>query len=126
MVSYLGDCPFPNRQRAAHLGREDLVAWRGLVDHAVKYQMPINMPDAITVTPTADATAILEAFEIDCIVAKNATDDETERQVWTRAHLKALKVASLLAVADNYLKLSVGRAHAEWALRLVQMDVEVF
>ena len=126
VISYGGGRPLPNANRNGEFSRDDCVLWRGLVDHTAKYQFPINVPAAMEVQPDAEARAMLDRFDIDCIARLNATDDENERQVWTRAHLKALKVAALLAVADHYLNPTITAAHVGWALRLVQLDVDVF
>lgn len=126
VVSYLGDRPSPNRQRDQHLPPEELRAWRDLVAHAVQFKMPINAPTALVAKPTPEAEAMLDAFEAACIESLNHTDEESERQVWTRAHLKALKVAGLLAVADHYLFPTVRPQHVQWALALVHRDIEVF
>jgi hypothetical protein len=126
VVSYPGDRPLPNRVRNGQLPRDDLDHWRGLVDHALQYQFPISTPAAIVAKPTPEAEAMLDAFDLSCIANLNATDEESERQVWSRAHLKAMKVACLLAVADHYLVPTVRPEHVEWALALVRRDVEVF
>ena len=126
IVSYDGGKPRPNRQRDAMLPPDDLLAWRDLVDHAVKYLMPFDVPDAIVAAPDPDAEAMLDRFDDDCRDRLNATEDESERPVWTRAHLKALKVAGLLAVADNYLHPVVRTAHVDWALALIGRDIDTF
>lgn len=126
IVSYDGGKPRPNRQRNAVLPPDDLLAWRDLVDHTIKYLMPFNVPEAIIATPDPAAEAMLDKFDDDCRDRLNATEDESERPVWTRAHLKALKVAGLLAVADNYLHPVVGVDHVNWALALVGRDIETF
>lgn len=126
IVSYGGGKPPPNRCRDIALPAEDLGLWHALVDHTAKYLFPVNIPDAIVAAPDAVAAAVLDKFDDDCRDRLNATDDEAERPVWTRAHLKALKVACLLAVADNYLAPVVRREHAAWALGLVERDIEAF
>lgn len=126
VISYAGDRPPPNRARDVQLPPEEAANWRALVDHALQYKFPINTPKALTAVPTSEAEALLDAFETACIASLNVTEEESERQVWTRAHLKGLKVAALLAVADNYLFPQVTTEHVEWALALVRRDVEVF
>ncbi|WP_417427039.1 DUF3987 domain-containing protein [Hoeflea sp.] len=125
-VTYEGDRPPPNRDRDAELDPEDLAAWRTLVSHMVSFQSPINIPATCTAVPNEDAQYKLESFELDCIDDLNATDDESERQVWSRAHLKALKVASLLAVADHCFNPVVRIEHVAWALNLVRQDIALF
>ena len=135
IVGYEGGKPRPNRQRDAVLAPGDLLAWRDLVDHAVKYSTLCSFTDAfaappgldaIVATPDPDAEAMLDKFDDDTRDRLNATEDESERPVWSRAHLKALKVAGLLAVADNYLHPVVGVDHVDWALALVGRDIETF
>lgn len=126
ICTYLGDRPPPNRERRAQLASDDLAHWQALVDHAIRYQPPFNMPDCMSVEPNDDARERLERFELDCIESLNATDDESERQVWSRAHLKALKIASLLAVADHYLNPVVRLEHVVWAVIMVRQDIETF
>jgi hypothetical protein len=125
-VTYEGDRPPPNRHRDAMLDEEDLEIWKALVTHMVAFQSPINTPPPCQVVPNDDACDKLERFELDCIDSLNATDDESERQVWSRAHLKALKVASLLAVADNCFNPIVQIEHVAWALTTVREDIELF
>jgi len=125
-VTYEGDRPPPNRERDAELAEEDSIFWKRLVSHMVGYQYPVNMPAPCFVMPNEDAQDKLERFELACINDLNATDDESERQVWSRAHLKALKVASLLAVADHWLNPVVRIEHVAWALCLVRQDIALF
>lgn len=125
-ITYEGQRPPPNRDRDAMLDDEDLSVWKALVGHMVNYQYPVNMPAPCIVQPDEDAQEKLERFELDCIDRLNATEDESERQVWSRAHLKALKVASLLAVADNPFSPVVRITHVAWALNLVRDDIGLF
>lgn len=125
-VSYDGGRPPPNRERGAELDPTDHAYWQSLVGHMVRFQIPINTPPACPVEPNDDARDKLERFELQCIDDLNATDDESERQVWSRAHLKVLKVASLLAVADNFIVPVVRIEHVAWASVLVQQDIATF
>jgi hypothetical protein len=124
--SYTGDRPPPNRIRTTQMDPDNLAHWKALVDHAIRYQFPVNMPPCIVAEPNDDAREKLEFFELDCIASLNASDDESERQVWSRAHLKALKIASLLAIADHYLKPVIRIEHVAWATIMVRQDIEMF
>lgn len=76
---------------------------------------------------TDSAAAILDRFDLECDAGvRNAGDDEGLRQLWNRAHLKALRVAALLAVGDNYVCPMVNDDHAIWAIGLVRHGVEAF
>jgi hypothetical protein len=126
VVSYGGDRPFPNHNRNGLLESADAEAWGSLVEHAVQYQWAIGAPAAMDVLPDPDARAMLDGFEVDCIKKLRGTEKEVERQVWTRAHIKVMKAAALLAVVDHYLRPIVTVQHVEWAVGLIERDIETF
>lgn len=72
-----------------------------------------------------DASAIFKTFNKECDGQINGSFDESHRQMWNRAHLKVLRTAALLAVADNWLNPVVNKVHADWALALVRRDIKV-
>lgn len=69
--------------------------------------------------------AMMDAFDLECDSQINSTDDEGWRQMWNRAHLKALRLAALLAVADNWINPVVTLPHAQWALELIRRDINL-
>lgn len=74
-----------------------------------------------------DAEALLKAFNLECDRnIRHAGNDDSRRQMWNRAHLKALKIGSLLAVADNFVNPVMATHQAEWAIELVRRDTGVF
>lgn len=74
-----------------------------------------------------EAKERLDLFESECDAAiRTAADDESQRQMWNRAHLKALRIAGLLSVADNPLFPRVSIEHAAWAIDLIRRDIAVF
>jgi hypothetical protein len=77
------------------------------------------------VAMTREAQTMLDQFDKHCDQQINATDDESWRQMWNRAHLKTLKVAGLLAVTDNAETPVVTEEHAEWALALIHRDIKI-
>lgn len=54
----------------------------------------------------------------------NDNEEDAIRQLWTRAYLKALKLAGLIAVGCNLHQPVVTKEIAAWALALVSRDVE--
>lgn len=73
------------------------------------------------------AAAFLDDFERECDDRiREAGDDEAQRQMWNRAHLKTLRVAALLAVADNPFDPIMSIDHALWASELTRRDIQVF
>lgn len=77
----------------------------------------------------ASAWTHLDNFEEECrqrINHANKGEDAFGAAVWNRAHLKALKISSLLAVADNCEEPRISRQHAAWAIDLVRRDAQTF
>jgi hypothetical protein len=74
-----------------------------------------------------DGKQLTDAFKQECDQQiRKAGDDESRRQMYNRAHLKALRIAALLAVVDNCFAPSVTTAHAAWAIALVRADIATF
>jgi hypothetical protein len=72
-------------------------------------QQPVNRTDA--------AAERFESFSEECNDEKrNAGKDPARRQLWVRAYEKVVRLAALLAVADNYITPVVTIQHAEWAI----------
>jgi hypothetical protein len=123
MVEYEGDRP---AQNPAPLSAPP----DALVQHLVTvmdrasnlYQhnhfVPVLRGDSVGVT--------LDLFNLECDRHINSTRDESRRQMWNRAHLKALRIAALFAVADNHIAPVVTQAHADWAINLVLRDITTF
>lgn len=65
------------------------------------------------------AEALFDGFERWTTDAINAASSEVSRQLWNRANLKALKRATLQAVAENYLAPVITYDNALWATNLV-------
>ena len=45
--------------------------------------------------------------------------------MWNRAALKSLRVAGVLAVADNWMTPCITREHIEWAIDVVMRDIAI-
>jgi phage gp36-like protein len=78
--------------------------------------LPVSIAD--------DAQTLLNSFDAKADAAINDASGEIDRQLWNRAHLKALKLAALLAVGENQHYPLVTATHAEWAVDFVTRDVE--
>ena len=72
---------------------------------------------------TEEARNILLAFRSECSDQINSTAEESWRQMWNRAHLKAEKLTALLAVADNNVSPVGSSTHVTWALSLIRKDI---
>lgn len=120
VIEYDGPRPPLNENRQPF--HPEAVRWfMSLVQQAM--QRAGRDPTPVGVEP--DALEVLRGFAANCDHRVNGTDDETQRQLWSRAHLNALKIASLLAVADSWgiNPPLVTLAQAEWAINLVMRNV---
>lgn len=101
-----------------------------LVEHLralVAYSSDLQNRPAARVYVQMDATAkaMIDAFDKECDAQINASLDESWRQMWNRAHLKVLRVAALLAVADNPANPWINATYAEWALDVIRRDIQM-
>lgn len=72
----------------------------------------------------ADGERILDALDDKATAEINTSGSEVSKQLWNRAHLKALKLAALVAVGCNPHRPVIDRVCAEWASLVVTQDVE--
>lgn len=84
-----------------------------------------NQPNHTNVSRDAEADMMFRAFNAECDQQINSTTDESWRQMWNRAHLKALRVAALLACLDHPTHPTMNATHVEWALNLIRRDIAV-
>lgn len=69
-------------------------------------------------TPEADAA--IRQFAEQCRDEKrNAGKDPAQRQLWVRAYEKVIRLAGLLAVADNYIAPCITEQHVGWAVAML-------
>lgn len=127
IINHEGERPLPNYQPVTELDSDDCEHWQSMLRHVLPHQSVINTPPPTVVQFLHDDSHDrLARFELECRDWINASDDESERQVWNRAHLKALKIAGLLAAADNCYEPKIDLGHAVWAITAVRNDIQVF
>lgn len=78
----------------------------------------------ITVTLSDDALKVADEFDVYATNKINATDDEVVLNLWNRAHLKALKLAALVAVGVNMFTPTITLADLQWAMQMVEDDIK--
>lgn len=120
IIDYDGDRPITNA-RINNVFPEDLARYFAQAAvQAEKLAMTNTWTDVLF---TDQAKKIFEDFDRFCVSKFYGREDEALRQVWNRAHLKALKIAALCAVADSYMKPTVREPQAVWATEQVLRDV---
>lgn len=118
-VEHMGDRP-PRNRDAWSLPPEQLVQDVTAICTTV-LQMEQN--GACTVVEMDEAaTSMLDQFDV-WVDERMIGGSETVRQLWNRAHLKALRLAALVAVGVNPYSPVVTAVEAQWAVDLVKRDV---
>lgn len=120
IIEYDGQRPPMNNKT---LTSPDEALTDGLVKLAFQAQNLLNMRTSQPVDKTAEAAEMLSKFELECDNEINKTDDESYRQMWNRAALKAARLSALLAVADNWITPIITKEHLDWAITVVRRDI---
>lgn len=78
-----------------------------------------------SVNVDAEASLFLDTFDSYCNSVINGSGDDVTRRIWNGAHEKLLRVAALLAVADDCMLPIIKLNHAEWARAFVLHSIGV-
>jgi hypothetical protein len=117
IVEYKGDRPARNPY-ANHAPDAGLLQrFTDLLTVAITSKQNMTC-SAVQVAP--DAQVMLDAFDVYCDDHMRGKVAPAEAQVWNRAHLKALKLAAVLAVGCNPHAPVVDTGLAQWAIDFVQ------
>lgn len=129
IIEYLGERPPENKQAIENKKPNDILLeqLRKLLRHALYL---LDSKQSINIEICPEAILLLEEFNLTCDSEINqAGDNEALRQIWNRAHLKVLKIAGLLAVADHTdftLSPIVTTEQALWAIELIKNSIKIF
>lgn len=77
----------------------------------------------IDVQFNAESWDLACAFDKYCDNQVNSTNKEVLRRLWTRAYLKALKLAGLIAVGCNYMMPTISVENMQYAIDMVNRDI---
>lgn len=122
VVEYMGDRPPRNHSPLTPPYPALIEQMVRIVTHATAAQTGNSFVD---VNYTAEAWGLLNNFDDICDAKVRGAGVEAIRQLWNRAHLKALRVSALLAVGDNPGGPVIQPQHASWAIDLVSRDVSL-
>lgn len=123
IVEYTGERPPANPQPQQYPEQP-------LVDHCLAMvlhskQLMANRGAPVPVYRDDEAAALMIAFDKECDLEINKTQDEAWRQMWNRAQLKMMRIAAILAVGDNCAQPMINGVHAKWALDLIRRDITI-
>lgn len=121
IFEYTGPRPDTN-PNAFHAPAEALVrTFAGLAAVAVATQ---HNKSVNQVQQDPEARAMLREYDRHATREINTAGSEITKQLWNRAHLKALKMSALISVGINPHNPVINKQCAEWAIALINRDVE--
>ncbi|MFM0095732.1 DUF3987 domain-containing protein [Paraburkholderia nemoris] len=113
IIEYNGSRPDGNSNRLAYPDTGLQEKLKTLITHTLLLN---NANAPYDVQMDADSTAIFDAFDRQCTADINRASMEATRQLWNRAHIKALRLAALVAVGCNPYEPVITRDIALWAI----------
>jgi hypothetical protein len=121
MIEYHGERPALNPWHLSAQPSFELIdRLSTLCAHAL---MLNSQHKAIHVQTDATARELFQQFDAHCDANINTSDREVRRHLWNRAHVKALKLAGIIAVGCNPYDPTITADVASWAINLVVADV---
>jgi hypothetical protein len=124
VIEYKGNQPPLNKDASfARPSFEVIERLSTLCAHAL---MLNSQHKAINVGFAQGVESEANAFEEFCRANNNGADRDLKKQFWTRAHMKALKLASLIAVGCNPYEPMITTEIFAWATTIIVADIRNF
>lgn len=121
IVEYTG--PRPARNRDAEAARPD----RGMMERLAKLTTHClaanSVNQVINVGMRSDAETFLDELDAHADAQINGASDGITKELWNRAHIKAVKLAALIAVGCDHEQPVVNLDMAEWATAQINRDI---
>lgn len=120
IIEYRGDRPPLNENHGNVQPSMQLIEQlSGLCGHS----LTLNQANrAIHVRQDEQAAMMFRKFDVYCDDCINKGAKEVVRQLWNRAHVKALKLAALVSVGNNPFDPVINEQAADWAIKIVVHD----
>ncbi len=122
IIEYKGDRPDLNRNRVHAIDRPELV--NALSKFAAQAAMLNHQNQTVQVNLDSEAERLFEEYN-GFVDAKIRGKEDASREVWNRAHIKALKLASLIAIGENFMMPTVTGSVAQWAINVENYNVKL-
>jgi hypothetical protein len=122
-IEYTGDRPDENKNMEV-IPDSALVEVLSNMATAANRVATFSAP-SMPVGRTEEAATIMQSFSDECRDMIRGSQNESFRQMWNRAALKAMRLAALLAVADHHLYPTISVQHIEWAIDVVRRDIGI-
>ena len=122
IVEYHGERPAENKNQLLQVPQQITDVLSHIASHAASIQ---HSPNSVQIQLSQEAQQMLDAFNEVCDNnIREAGGDESIRQIWNRAHLKAVRVGGVLAASDNHITPVMTAEHTKWAISLIESDAK--
>jgi hypothetical protein len=120
-IEYNGTRPRMNKAHAEAVPSEELITTLAtLCSNALT--LATNR-QVIDVYCDSEAQAELDRFDEECDSIINGAETDVARQLWSRAHMKLLKIAGLIAVGCDIFQPVVTLPVVQWSKNLIKRDI---
>jgi hypothetical protein len=120
-IEYLGDRPPLNRDHNEAQPSESLVSKVCQVSQFALMLAHHNR--TIDISLDSEAQELSAKWNAKCDMKINGSDFEVARQLWNRGHIKALKLAGLIAIGNNAFAPIITKECLQWAVNLIERDI---
>lgn len=124
LIEYIGPRPTLNKGASIVQPTFQLVEKLGSLVAQCEMVMNANPRRVINIQTDPKAEKILDDFEEYSTNLVNQTKKDTIKQLWNRAHMKALKISGLIAVGINNIEPIITEDYVNWAIHMVQSDID--
>lgn len=121
IIEYNGKRPAHNHEHNTVYPSNELITGLATLTQFCMQQMSALQATNIAASP--EAQKLIEEFDLFCDTQINGTSEDAIRDLWTRAHVKALKLAGLVAVGKNLSMPTIQPKDFLWARHIVLKDV---
>lgn len=122
IIEYTGERVKRNKENATIKPTSQLINQMRIVMMRCLEAMQNHTVTDVQMSPQAEK--FLDDFDDKCDEVMNNSEDRATDEIWNRAHLKALKLAALVAVGIDPIKPTVDIDTARWAVALVEQDAK--
>lgn len=121
MIEYKGERPPHNKEHGIVYPSNELITGLAALTNYCVQQM--HSLQATHITYTSGAEVLIDEFDKYCDAQINSTAEDSIRNLWTRAHVKALKLAGLVAVGRSIQMPVIDEKAFLWARNFILKDV---
>lgn len=120
MIEYSGKKPPYNENHAYVTPPTDLVERLATLFAICQGLNSQNMASTVNFAP--EAKLMFDQYREHCNMKENSADRDIQRQIWTRCHVKAMKLAAIVAVGVNPYNPVITEEIGNWAINVVNVD----